>query len=27
LEYPVPQGSDAVAETTKCVEFCKTALA
>lgn len=27
LEYRVPQGSDAVAETTKCVQFCKTALA
>jgi sugar phosphate isomerase/epimerase len=27
LEYPVPQGSDAVAETTKCVQFCKQALA
>jgi sugar phosphate isomerase/epimerase len=27
LEYDVPQGSDAVAETTKCVQFCKQALA
>jgi sugar phosphate isomerase/epimerase len=27
LEYPIPQGSDAVAETTKCVQFCKAALA
>jgi sugar phosphate isomerase/epimerase len=27
LEYKVPEGSDAVAETTKCVEFCKQALA
>jgi len=26
LEYTVPQGSDAVKETTKCVEYCKTAL-
>ena len=23
LEYPVPEGSDAVAEVRKCVEFCK----
>jgi sugar phosphate isomerase/epimerase len=23
LEYPVPQGSDAVAEVKKCVEYCK----
>ncbi len=27
LEYPIPQGSDAIAETTKCVQFCKQALA
>lgn len=27
LEYPVPQGSDAVTEVTKCVQFCKAALA
>jgi len=27
LEYRVPQDSDAVAETTKCVQFCKEALA
>jgi sugar phosphate isomerase/epimerase len=27
LEYPIPQGSDAVAETTKCVQFCEAALA
>jgi sugar phosphate isomerase/epimerase len=27
LEYPIPQGSDAVAETTKCVQFCKEAVA
>lgn len=27
LEYDVPQGSDAVTETTKCVQFCKAALA
>jgi len=27
LEYPVPQGSDPVTETTKCVQFCKEALA
>jgi sugar phosphate isomerase/epimerase len=27
LEYPVPQGSTAVAEVTKCVQFCKNALA
>jgi sugar phosphate isomerase/epimerase len=27
LEYPIPPGSDAVAETTKCVQFCKEALA
>jgi sugar phosphate isomerase/epimerase len=26
LEYPVPEGSDAVAEVQKCVEFCKTIL-
>jgi sugar phosphate isomerase/epimerase len=27
LEYPVPEGSDAVAEVTKCVEFCRNILA
>lgn len=27
LEYPVPQDSDPVAETTRCVQFCKDALA
>jgi sugar phosphate isomerase/epimerase len=27
LEYPVPEGSDAVAEVTKCVAFCRQALA
>jgi sugar phosphate isomerase/epimerase len=27
LEYQVPQGSTAVAEVTKCVQFCKAALA
>lgn len=27
LEYKVPQGSDAVQEVTRCVEFCKKALA
>ncbi len=27
LEYRIPQGSDAVKEVTKCVEFCKKALA
>ena len=27
LEYPVPQGSTAVAEVAKCVQFCKNALA
>jgi sugar phosphate isomerase/epimerase len=27
LEYKVPQGSDAVREVTKCVQFCKEALA
>ena len=26
LEYKVPQGSDAVSEVTKCVQFCKKAL-
>jgi len=26
LEYPVPEGSDAVAEVRKCVEFCKAIL-
>ena len=27
LEYKVPQGSDAVQEVTRCVEYCKKALA
>jgi len=27
LEYPIPEGSDAVAEVKKCVAFCKNALA
>jgi sugar phosphate isomerase/epimerase len=27
LEYKIPQGSDAVTEVTKCVKFCKQALA
>jgi len=27
LEYRVPEGSDAVAEVTKCVQFCKESLA
>jgi len=27
LEYQIPEGSDAVVETTKCVQFCKAALA
>jgi sugar phosphate isomerase/epimerase len=27
LEYRIPDGSDAVAETTKCVQFCREALA
>jgi sugar phosphate isomerase/epimerase len=27
LEYPVPEGSDAVTETAKCVQFCRNALA
>ena len=27
LEYDIPEGSDAVAETSKCVQFCKNALA
>jgi hypothetical protein len=26
LEYPVPEGSDAVAEVKKCIEFCKSIL-
>jgi sugar phosphate isomerase/epimerase len=26
LEYEIPEGSDAVVETTKCVQFCKNAL-
>ena len=27
VEYPIPEGSDAVAEVKKCVEYCKNALA
>jgi sugar phosphate isomerase/epimerase len=27
LEYQIPEGSDAVVETSKCVQFCKNALA
>jgi len=27
LEYQIPEGSDAVTETSKCVQFCKNALA
>ena len=27
LEYPIPEGSDAVREVTKCVEFCRDVLA
>ena len=27
LEYPIPEGSDAIIEVRKCVEFCKKALA
>jgi sugar phosphate isomerase/epimerase len=27
LEYPVPEGSDAVKEVTKCIEFCRSILA
>jgi sugar phosphate isomerase/epimerase len=27
LEYEIPEGSDAVVETSKCVQFCKNALA
>jgi hypothetical protein len=27
LEYQVPEGSDAVKEVQKCVEFCRKALA
>jgi len=27
LEYEIPEGSDAVAETSRCVQFCKNALA
>ena len=27
LEYPVPAGSDAITEVTKCVQFCREALA
>jgi sugar phosphate isomerase/epimerase len=26
LEYPIPEGSDAVKETAKCVEFCRNIL-
>jgi hypothetical protein len=26
LEYPIPEGSDAVAEVKKCVEYCKSIL-
>ena len=26
LEYPVPEGSDAIVEVSKCVEYCKNAL-
>jgi sugar phosphate isomerase/epimerase len=26
LEYPIPEGSDPLIETTKCVEFCRTVL-
>lgn len=26
LEYPVPEGSDAVAEVTQCVQYCRSAL-
>ena len=27
MEYQIPEGSDAVVETSKCVQFCKNALA
>jgi hypothetical protein len=27
LEYKIPEGSNAVAEVTKCVQFCRAALA
>ena len=27
LEYDVPQGSDAVKEVAKCLDYCKAALA
>ena len=27
FEYPVPEGSDRMAELAKCVEFCRAALA
>jgi hypothetical protein len=27
LEYDIPEGSDAVKEVTRCVGFCKAALA
>ena len=26
LEYPIPEGSDAIKEVRKCVEYCKNAL-
>ena len=26
LEYDIPEGSDAVKEVKKCVEYCRTAL-
>ena len=26
LEYQIPEGSDAVVEVAKCVQYCKTAL-
>jgi hypothetical protein len=27
LEYPIPAGSDSVAEVARCVQYCKDALA
>jgi hypothetical protein len=27
LEYPIPEGSDAVQEVAKCVQYCRKALA
>ncbi len=27
LEYPIPEGSDAVKEVAKCIEYCKEAIA